>query len=388
MIFLENAVIWTMAGQDYANGSILIDGGKIVAVGEGLTAPEGAERIDLHGAIVMPGMIDAHCHIGIFGEGTGFYLLDGNENTNPATPQIRGLDAVNPQDMAFSEALEGGVTTVCTGPGSTNVIGGTFCILKTHGQSVDDMALVPEAALKVALGENPKRVYGAMKKTPFTRMGNAAVFREALVRAQAYLEKQEAAAAGEGEMPEYDFTLEPLVKVLRREMPVKIHAHRADDILTAMRLVREFHLDCTLDHCTEGYKITDELRAFGAKALVGPMILDRCKVELGESRPDNVVRIAKAGVRFCIVTDSPCVNVKHLYVQAGCAVSMGLDRTEALKAITIYPAELLGIVDRVGSIEPGKDADLVFLTGDLFDMESRIAATMIDGEVVYRNVNV
>lgn len=388
MIFLENATIWTMAGKDYARGCILIDGRKIIAVGERLNVPAGAERVDLHGMIVMPGMIDAHCHIGIFGEGTGFYLLDGNENTNPTTPQIRGLDAVNPQDRAFPEALEGGVTTVCTGPGSTNVIGGTFCIIKTYGQSVDEMALVPEAALKVALGENPKRVYGAMKKSPFTRMGNAAVFREALIRAQGYMKDLDAAAAGIGTMPEYDFLLEPLVKVLRREMPVKIHAHRADDILTAMRLAQEFHLECTLDHCTEGYKITKELKEFGAKALVGPMILDRCKVELGDSRSDNVAQIAKAGVRFCIVTDSPCVNVKHLYIQAGCAIGMGLSREEALKAITIYPAELLGISDRVGSIEPGKDADLVFLTGDLFDMRNRIAATMINGEVVYRNANI
>ena len=385
MIFLENAAVWTMAGRDYERGCILIDGGKIAAVGERLTPPAGAERIDLGGRIVMPGMIDAHCHIGVFGEGTGFYLLDGNENTDPATPHIRGLDAVNPQDMAFVEALEGGVTTVCTGPGSTNVIGGTFAILKTYGQSADEMALVPDAALKVALGENPKRVYGAMKKTPYTRMGNAAVLREALVRAQEYQRRLDAAARGEGEPPERDFVLENLVRALRRELPLKIHAHRADDILTAMRIVREFGLRCTLDHCTEGYKITEQLRRFGAGALVGPMILDRCKVELGDSRTDNVVRIAQAGVPFCIVTDSPCVNVKHLYVQAGCAVSMGLDRAEALRAVTIYPARLLGIDGRVGSIEPGKDADLVILTGDLFDMESRIAATMIDGKVVYRN---
>jgi len=388
MTFLENAVILTMAGKTYENGSILIENGKIAAVGEGLVPPEGAERIDLKGMTVMPGMIDAHCHIGIFGEGTGYYLIDGNENTNPATPHIRGLDAINPQDMAFREALEGGVTTVCTGPGSTNVIGGTFAILKTHGKCVDEMAIMPEYALKVAFGENPKRVYGAMKKMPFSRMGNAAIFREALTRAKTYMEKLDAAAKGEGEEPEYDFELDNLVKVLRKEMPIKIHAHRADDILTAMRLVREFDLVCTLDHCTEGYKITDKLLEFNAKTLVGPMILDRCKVELGDSRTDNVVQIAKAGVRFCIVTDSPCVNVKHLYVQAGCAVSMGLDQEEALKAITIYPAELLGIADRVGSIEVGKDADLVILTGDLFDMENRIVATMVNGEVVYRNAHV
>ena len=295
MIFLENAAVWTMAGRDYERGCILIDGGKIAAVGEGLTPPAGAERIDLGGRIVMPGMIDAHCHIGVFGEGTGFYLLDGNENTDPATPHIRGLDAVNPQDMAFAEALEGGVTTVCTGPGSTNVIGGTFAILKTYGQSADEMALVPDAALKVALGENPKRVYGAMKKTPYTRMGNAAVLREALVRAQEYQRRLDAAARGEDEPPERDFVLENLVRALRRELPLKIHAHRADDILTAMRIVREFGLRCTLDHCTEGYKITEQLRRFGAGALVGPMILDRCKVELGDSRTDNVVRIAQAG---------------------------------------------------------------------------------------------
>jgi len=388
MTFLENAVILTMAGKTYENGSILIENGKIAAVGEGLVPPEGAERIDLKGMTVMPGMIDAHCHIGIFGEGTGYYLIDGNENTNPATPHIRGLDAINPQDMAFREALEGGVTTVCTGPGSTNVIGGTFAILKTHGKCVDEMAIMPEYALKVAFGENPKRVYGAMKKMPFSRMGNAAIFREALTRAKTYMEKLDAAAKGEGEEPEYDFELDNLVKVLRKEMPIKIHAHRADDILTAMRLVREFDLVCTLDHCTEGYKITDKLLEVNAKTLVGPMILDRCKVELGDSRTDNVVQIAKAGVRFCIVTDSPCVNVKHLYVQAGCAVSMGLDQEEALKAITIYPAELLGIADRVGSIEVGKDADLVILTGDLFDMENRIVATMVNGEVVYRNAHV
>lgn len=385
MIYIHNASVWTMVGQDYENGCILIENGKIKAVGEQLQAPAGARVIDGQGGVVMPGMIDAHCHIGIFGEGTGFYLMDGNENSNPSTPQMRAIDAVNPQDMAFREALEGGVTTVCTGPGSTNVIGGTFAILKTYGQSVEEMALVKECAVKAAFGENPKRVYGAMKKEPYTRMGSAAIFRREMQRALEYRQSKRDTEAGLCQAPAYDFALENLVRVLDGELPLKIHAHRADDICTAMRLVKEFGVNCTLDHCTEGYKIADQLKAFDAKVLVGPMILDRCKAELAGSHTDNVVRIAEAGNRFCIVTDSPCVNVKHLFVQAGYAVSLGLDKIEARKAITLYPAQLLGIDDRVGSIAPGKDADLVLLTGDLFDMESKIKAVMVNGEVVYQN---
>lgn len=383
MTYIKNATIWTMAGEDYDNGSLLLDGAKIVAVGRDIPQPSNARVIDLEGGIVMPGMVDGHCHIGIFGEASSFHTLDINENSNPATPFLRGIDAVNPQDAAFREALESGVTAVCTGPGSTNVICGTFTVMKTYGRSADDMALLPECAMKVALGENPKRVYGGMQKSPFTRMGNAAIFREKLQKAKEYLEKKELGEKEPKAAPEYDFQLESLIKVLKREMPLKIHAHRADDICTAMRLAEEFHVDCTIDHCTEGYKLTGVLKGNDAKAMVGPMILDRCKVELGDSRTDNVVQIANAGIDFCIVTDSPCVNVKHLYVQAGHAVSLGLDEREALRAITIYPAKMLGVSDRIGSVEPGKDADLVFLTGHLFDMESRVRAVMVDGQIVH-----
>lgn len=383
MLLIVNARVWTMSAEDYDPGYILVDEGKIISVGPMDKAPDsaGMEVVDAAGQTVMPGIIDAHCHIGCFGEGIGQSNSDGNEMLNPLTPYLRGAEGVNPQDMGFPEALSGGVTCVCTGPGSTNVFGGTFAILKTYGKSIDAMAVKGDYALKVALGENPKRIYKALGKMPSTRMATAALFRQEMEKARAYQSRKD---AGKGTAAE-DFYYGNLLKVLRREMPLKIHAHRADDIQTAMRLADEFGVDCTLDHCTEGYKITDVIKKKDKRVILGPVILSRCKVELGESRTDNAVFIQKAGIPFCIATDSPCVPVCYLSVSAGYVCSQGLPEKEALKAITIYPAKILGIADRMGSIEPGKDADLVFLSGHLFDMETRVLKVLVEGKTAYED---
>lgn len=385
MKIIINAKIWTMTGKDYDSGCILVDKGKICGVSERMEIPAGAEIIDAKGRIVMPGMIDAHCHIGVYEDGLGDEGSDDNEMVNPVTPYIRAIDAINPMNIAYKEAIEGGVTTVCTGPGSANVFGGTFTIMKTHGSCVDDMVLVKDYALKVAFGENPKRVYGGRKESPTTRMATAAIFREQMYKAKEYMEELSLYKDDTLKRPDYNFELENIVKVLKHEMPLKVHAHRADDIFTAIRLIDEFGVEATLDHCTEGYLITEELKKAGKPIITGPVILSRCKVELGQSSTSNPASISKAGLKFCIATDSPCIPVKYLSVSAGYVVSRGLDEREALKAITIYPAQILGIDKRVGSIEAGKDADLVFVDGHLFDFKSKITDVMVDGEFVYTN---
>lgn len=385
MKLFKNAEIWTMTDNDFPCGCILIDKGKIVDVGEHIIPPDGTKVIDAKGLVIMPGMIDAHCHAGMFGEGIWLDRNDGNEFSTPVTPHLRAIDSINPQDIAFKEAIEGGVTTICTGPGSINVFGGTFAILKTHGTCVDDMVMVQDYALKVALGENPKRSYASRGIMPTTRMSTAAIFREEMNKAKEYMEKKDKYSEWDLEYPEYDFILDNLEKVLRREMPLKIHAHRADDIFTAIRLADEFNVNCTLEHCTEGYLIADELKKSGKNIVLGPIILRRCKVELKNSHPSNPAILAQRGVTFCISSDSACVNVKHLSVSAGYVTTFGLEEKEALKSITIYPAKILGIDDRVGSIEVGKDADLVFLDGHLFDLESKITRVLINGQDVLGN---
>ena len=257
MLFIKNGKIFTMSGDIIEGGSILIEDGKIKEVGKDLVVPLDAEVIDAEGKMVLPGFIDAHCHIGMWEEGMGFEGSDGNEWVDPVTPQLRAIDAINPMDQAFEEAYMGGVTTAVTGPGSANVIGGMFVALKTYGKRVDDMILKEPVAMKIAFGENPKRVYESQQKSPMTRMATAAILRESLFKAKDYLEKQEAGKEDPEKMPEFDMKMEALVKVLKKEIPLKAHAHRADDIFTALRIAKEFDLDLTLDHCTERHLIAD-----------------------------------------------------------------------------------------------------------------------------------
>lgn len=383
MIFIKNGHIYTMAGEVMENGCILIKDGKILEVGKDLKAPENAEVIDANGKMVTPGFIDAHCHLGLFEEGIGFEGSDGNEMTDPVTPQLRAIDAINPMDISFREAYEGGVTTAVTGPGSANVIGGTFAALKTYGHRVDDMVIKDPVAMKIAFGENPKRVYNGQKKSPMTRMATASILRETLFKAKTYMDKKE--NEDETKRPDYDMKMEAMIPVLRREIPVKAHAHRADDIFTALRIAKEFNIDITLDHCTEGHLIAEELAHEGKSAIVGPTFGSRSKFELQNKSFETPKVLVEAGVKVAITTDSPVIPLQYLSLCAGLAHKAGLDEMEALKAITINAAEIVGLDHRIGSIEAGKDADIVIFEGNpIKDVDYETYMTIIDGKVVYK----
>ena len=399
MIAITAGTVMTITHGTLEGATVLVEGGRIVAIGENVEIPEDAEVYDATNKVVMPGMIDAHCHVGIFPDGIGREYDDGDENTDPITPHLRALDAVHPDDPAFKELVAAGVTTVLTGPGSGNLIGGQWVCLKTPPKpSVDQMVLLEPAGMKMALGENPKRIYGTRAQLPSTRMGNAATMRAALVAAQNYIEKwhhYDAELAryetriGKGEdgaeipvRPERDLKLEALGKVLRREMKARIHAHRTDDMLTAIRIAEEFNLDLTLEHATEGYKIADVLAAKGIPVTAGPMLISRVKHELKELTPKNPGLMARAGVKVAIQTDERSA-VKYLTINAALAVREGMPEEEALKAITINPAEIIGVADRVGSLEVGKDADIVVLSGHPFDYRSQVELVLVDGQVVH-----
>lgn len=384
MILIKNGKLYTMVDKVYEKGSILVENGRIIAIGENLDVPEDAEIIDAEGMLVMPGMIDAHCHLGMWEDSIGFEGADGNEDVDPVTPQLRAIDSINPMDRTFEEAREGGITTVCTGPGSANVIGGTFATIKTYGNRIDDMIVREPAAMKIAFGENPKRVYAEKKQSPTTRMATAAILREQLFKARAYNEKLERAKLDPDKKPEFDMKMEALVQVIRREIPLKAHAHRADDIFTALRIAKEFDVDITLDHCTEGHLIADELAREGKYVINGPHLTERSKYELKNKTFKTPAALWKAGIKFSITTDHPVIPIQYLPICAGLAARDGLDEMEALKAITINAAEILGINDRVGSLEKGKDADIVIFEGHPFELACRTYAVLIDGKVVYR----
>jgi imidazolonepropionase-like amidohydrolase len=383
MFLIKNANIHSMANENFENGMILVDNGKIIAIGNVVNVPSNVETIDAKGKFVMPGMIDAHCHLGMWEDGMGFEGADGNEAVDPVTPQLRAIDAINPSDICFKDALEAGITTVATGPGSANVIGGQFAVIKTYGNRIDNMVVNDCLAMKVAFGENPKRVYHAQKKSPSTRMGTAAILRENLIKAQMYIEKQNKALENPDKIPDYDMKMEALAKVIRKEIPLKAHAHRADDILTALRIAKEFNVDITLDHCTEGHLIVDYLKEGTQKGIIlGPTLSNRSKVELQNLTFETPGILSKAGLKVAIMTDHPVIPLQYLPVCAGIAAREGMDEGEALKAITINAAEILGIADKVGSLEVGKDADIVIYSGHPFDLRSKVEFVMINGEVV------
>lgn len=375
---IKNGKIYTMAGPVLDNGSILIENGKIAAVGCDLPVPADAQVIDAGGRMVLPGMIDAHCHLGMEESAIRSEGSDGNEATSPNTAQVRGIDGINPLDITFQEAREAGVTLAATGPGSANVLGGTFVVLKTYGVCVDEMVIKDPLAMKCAFGENPKRVYGSQHKLPATRMGTAAVLRDALFKAKEYLEAKEA-----GKAPAFDLQKEALIPVLRREIPLKAHAHRADDIFTAIRIAKEFNLRITLDHCTEGHLIADHLVKTGLPAIVGPSYGHRSKFELKNKSFVTPGVLAKAGVKVAICTDSPVLPLQSLPLMAGMAHAAGMDELDALRAITINAAEILEVADRVGSLEVGKDADIVIYDGHPFDTDGKAWKVMMDGKLVH-----
>nr|WP_284700666.1 amidohydrolase [Thermoanaerobacterium sp. R66] len=373
-----------MAGKNYEKADVLIGDGKILDVSEEIIAPLDAEVIDVSDLTVMPGMIDAHCHLGMWENAVGFEGADGNEETDPITPQLRAIDGINPMDKYFQEAYEAGVTTAVTGPGSANVIGGQFVAIKTYGRRIDDMIVKEPVAVKVAFGENPKSVYNEQHKMPMTRMGIAALLRQELIKAQEYMEDMEKDSSDDEKKPSRDLGLEILVKVLKREIPLKAHAHRADDIFTALRIAKEFNVDITIDHCTEGHLIADYLVMEKAKVIVGPSLSERSKVELANLTFKTPGILSKAGLDVAIMTDHPVIPLNYLPICAGLAVREGMDEMEALKAITINPAKIVGIDDRVGSIEKGKDADIAVFDGNPIEIKTKTKFVFINGQLVFK----
>ena len=381
MLLIQNGRIKPMVGPELPQGCVLLgDNGKSLALGPSLEAPAGTQVLDAGGRLVTPGCVEAHCHIGLDNEGMGWEGRDYNEIIDPITPHLRAIDSINPQDEAFGLALQGGVTTACTGPGSANVVGGTFAAIKLAGKRVDRMILKDPLAMKCAFGENPKRCYGLdRKKSPMTRMATAALIRELLFKTRRYREDQLA-----GKQPAFDMKLEAMIPVVEGKLPLKAHAHRADDILTAIRIAKEFNLQLTLDHCTDGEVIADELALEGYPAFVGPSFGGKTKIELRSKSFTTPGRLHQAGVPISIITDAPVIPLQYLPMCAGLAAHAGLNMDEAWRAITINPARQTGIGHRVGSLEPGKDGDVVIWTADPLTVTGGEAyITIVDGKIVY-----
>lgn len=380
-------------GEPIEGGTLLLRDGKIAAIGAdgAVRVPRGAERVDARGKVVTPGLIDAHTHVGVQEEAEGWAGQDTNELTDPVTAHVRALDAVNPADLGFRDAVSGGVLAANVNPGSGNPIGGQTVALKTWGRTVDQMVLRQPSGLKSALGENPKRVYGEKKETPSTRLGTAGVIRDAFVRAANYLAKQEHAArkkngaAGEDDDKpfERDLKLEALGRVLRREIPWRQHCHRADDIATALRLAEEFGYRLVIDHGTEAHLLADVLAARDIPVIIGPLFTSRSKVELRNRSLRNPARLAAAGVTIALTTDHPVVPIHFLVYQAALSVKDGLDAATALRSITIHPAHIMGVDDRLGSLAVGKDADVCLWSGDPLDVMSRVEQAYVNGERIY-----
>ena len=364
------------------DGVILIEDGRIKAIGADLEIPEEAEVYDYGEKTILPGLIDAHTHLGIGEEGIGWEGRDYNEMTSPVTPELRAIDAINPADLGLEDARKSGITSVMVAPGSANVIGGECLAMKTNGKYVDDMIIKNPVGIKAAFGENPKRVYGEQKKSPSTRMAVAAELRKALMETEDYIKNKANKENDEDNSFKRDIQLESLARVINGEMPLKTHAHRADDIMTALRIADEFAIDLTIEHCTEGHKIAERLAEAGVPAIVGPSLTTRSKVEVKDRDFKTAAVLAEAGVKVALMSDHPVIPVDNLMVYAALAVKAGLDRSEAYKSVTINPAEILGINDRVGSLEAGKDADLVVYAGDPLDIAANVEAVYISGEQI------
>ena len=380
-----NVKIVTMAERDFERGYVRIEGGVFSEVGDMADySPRAGETVtDGAGMTLYPGFIDAHCHIGMWEDSLCFEGEDGNEYTDPVTPHLRAIDAVNPMDKSFREALLAGVTTVIIGPGSANPIGGQLFAMKTSGICVDEMVIKAPVAVKFALGENPKMIYNDKNQAPMTRMATAAIIREQLHKAKRYLCNKTKAEENPSDydLPEYDAKCEALIPLLKREIPAHIHAHRADDIFTAIRIAKEFDIDHTIVHATEGHLIADKLRLERVDTLSGPILTDRSKPELANLSTKTPGVLANNGVRMGIITDHPETPIQYLPLCAALAVRDGMDEYEALKAITINPAQICNIADRVGSISEGKDADLVVFDGSPFDVMKKPTLVMCGGKI-------
>ena len=384
-MLIINGTVHTMDGVTIPNGYVAVSEDKIAQVGPMEQCPEQwpGQTLDAQQGHIVPGLIDAHCHLGLFGDALGFEGDDGNEATDPCTPHLRAIDAINPLDRCFAEARAAGVTTVLTGPGSANPISGQFAAIKTTGRWVDAMVVRAPVAMKLALGENPKGVYHERHETPVTRMATAAIIRENLSKALEYKEKLERALEDEDEeKPDYDAKLEALLPVVRGEVPVHIHAHRADDIATGIRIAKEFDLHCVIVHGTEGHLIPELLLDEQVPVISGPCLGDRSKPELANLTIESPAALTLRGVKVAICTDHPEVPIQHLPLCAAMAVKGGMNPEMALAAITINAAEIVGIADRLGSLTPGKDADIVITSGHPINLLSRVTAVIVAGQQV------
>lgn len=369
--FFKNAYVYPITSEKMDNADVIIENGKIVKIGYNLATPEDAEVFDCHGKYLFPGFIDVHTHLGLYDEGTGWAGNDANETIDVLTPHIRAFDSVHPLDIAFQDAIQAGITTAHIMPGSANVIGGTTSVIKTHGKNISKMLLQETSGLKIALGENPKRIHSLGNKDSITRMGIMGMLRDAFYKAK-YTDDID------------DLKIIPLIQALKREIPVRIHAHRADDILSALRFADEFSLDIRIEHCTEGHLIADELKDRNLMVSVGPTLTRRSKIELKNKSWKTYQVLADVGVEVSITTDHPYTPIQYLNVCAAIAVREGLDEQKALEGITISPARNLNVDHAVGSIEIGKDADLVVWNEHPFHFLAKPELTMINGEIVFR----
>jgi imidazolonepropionase-like amidohydrolase len=384
MLIINNGKVFTMAGKMIDPGCVVIDKGKIIAVDDKIDrkVKEEDTLIDATGLWVLPGLIEAHCHIGITEEKKGMEGDDCNECTSAVTPFLRAIDAVNPLDPAFHNAIQAGITGVMVGPGSSNVVGGQFLFMKTHGRVIDKMAVLEPAAMKVSFGENPKNSYKNLNKMPSTRMSIASMLRDELFRASQYKKSKDQAIAV-NENFEKDFNMECWMPVIEKKIPLKAHVHRTDDILTAIRIAKEFNVDLTLDHCSEGHIIADEIKESGFCAIVGPDMACRNKLEIKNADFKTSGVLAKKGITVAVTTDHPVTLIQYLPICAGLAAKKGLGIEEGLKAITINAANICKVGHRIGSLEVGKDADIAIYTGNPMEVFTHTVYTIIDGEVVY-----
>lgn len=380
MLCIKNGMVHDAIRKEAFQADILVENGKISAIGQNLDAGVNADIIDAEGLQVYPGFVEAHGHIGLDGYGIGYEGMDYNEMNDIISPQMRGIDGVKPLDAAFPKAAAAGVTCVCTGPGSANVLGGTFTTIKTVGKRVDDMVVRDNVAMKCAFGENPKRVYKDKKDS--SRMTTAALLRETLFKAKEYMEKKEAAGDDLSKKPAFDIKLEALIPVLKKEIPLKAHAHAAEDIFTALRIAKEFDLKITLEHVTEGHLIVEELAKENVPLAVGPTLTSASKFELRNKSWTTPGVLSATGCQVSIITDSPVIPQEYLPLCAGLAVHAGMEPFAALQAITINPAKHAGIADRVGSLETGKDADIVIADGCPFEVSTNIKYVLIDGAII------
>lgn len=383
MIAYVNAKMYPVSRPPLEKGVLLVSGGKIVAAGDAVPIPSEAQVIDLTGKVLLPGLIDEHTHVGIWGEWYGQPEHDGNESTNPVTPEVRVIDSIWPDHTAFADARSGGLTTIQITPGSGNIIGGEQVVVKTAGCLVDEMIVRNPSGMKAALGENPKGAYGRQNKMPATRMGNASVLRAAFLKARDYERKVAAGEKDATKIPDTDLGMLGLLKVLHREIPLRVHAHRADDIVTAVRIAEEFDIDFSIEHCTDGITVAEFLGKRKAKVNVGPSMWHRAKIETLNITVETPGVLAKAGCRVSIISDHPFHPIQFLSTAAGLAWANGMREEDALRAVTLTPAETLGVQDRVGSLDAGKDADFVVWSGHPFRVRSKVEQVFIEGKKVY-----